>query len=337
MIKKILMKHKIKSIIVGLLLATFLFGKIIQKPKQDGENKNTIQWIQPKLKNIGKSISTTGTVKPRNRISIQSPVSGRIEEILFQEGDQVKKGDIVAYVSSADRTAIIDAARLQEPQNLDFWKSVYKATAVTSPLSGTLISRPTEPGQSISSTGTLLVVSNFLIVEADVDETDIGQVKLNQKTRITLQSYPDQSVSGKVIQIAYESKNQNNVTIYPLKIQLDETPDFFRAGMSADVDIQVTQDKTLLTLPITASRMIGEQSMVYIEDPKNPKNYIMQAIETGPNDGEDISILSGIDENSRVIENPSVLNKSKIKKEKRNPFMFQRNRNNNKKSAKNKK
>lgn len=57
------------------------------------------------------SILTTGDVRPRNRLLIKPPIAGRAESILVREGDAVKKGQILAWMSSTERAALLDAAR----------------------------------------------------------------------------------------------------------------------------------------------------------------------------------------------------------------------------------
>jgi len=61
--------------------------------------------------NILASIPATGTVMPRNRLEIKPPVAGRVEQILVNEGHNVRKGEILAWMSSNDRAALLDAAR----------------------------------------------------------------------------------------------------------------------------------------------------------------------------------------------------------------------------------
>lgn len=318
----ILKRYKLQVIIIAIV---FIAGVLIirggSKPNLPSNEK--INWVQPKQQTLINSISTTGTVEPRNRIQIKPPINGRIEQILVEEGEQVKKGDIIAYISSSDRTALIDAARIQDPENIAYWEDLYKPTAVTAPLTGTVISRPTEPGQSITVNSNILILSNYLIVKADVDETDIGSVKLNQVATITLQAYPDSSTTGTVEQIAYESKTQNNITIYPIKIYLSKIPNFFRSGMSANVDISVSEEGSQLTIPISATKLVKDKSFVYVKD-KSDKGYSLKPVTTGSSNDDSIAVLSGVKATDYVLENASVLLKQKKQNTKRNPFMFQR-------------
>ena len=59
------------------------------------------------------SILATGAVSPENRLEIKPPIAGRVEQVLVEEGQMVKKGDILAWMSSTERAAVLDAARAQ--------------------------------------------------------------------------------------------------------------------------------------------------------------------------------------------------------------------------------
>ncbi len=143
-------------------------------------------------------IATTGAVEPQNRVKIQSSVGGRIEEILVDEGKLVKKGAVLAMLSSTERAALLDAAKLQGKSEQSYWDNVYKKTAVIAPMDGQVIVRSVDPGQTVTTSDSLFVLSDHLIVKAYVDETDIGRVKIGQKAMIGLDAYPDIRVKGVV-------------------------------------------------------------------------------------------------------------------------------------------
>src|SRR5687768_2876573 len=67
---------------------------------------------------IEQTVEATGSVAPLNRVEIKPPIGGRVEQLLVEEGDAVKAGQIVAWISSNDRAAILDAARARGPEEL---------------------------------------------------------------------------------------------------------------------------------------------------------------------------------------------------------------------------
>jgi macrolide-specific efflux system membrane fusion protein len=201
---------------------------------------------------LSKSIQASGSVAPQNRVGLRPPFSGRLESVLVNEGDWVKKGQILAWLSSAERAALLDAAQTGGPAEVKKWEDLYKPTPMLSPISGTLIARNFEPGQGVSASDAVLVVSDRLIVRANVDETDIAQLKVGQAARLTLDAYPDQPVDARAVHIAYEAKTVNNVTIYEVEVGANKTPAFMRSGMTASVDFFTEKHPNVLIIPSEA-------------------------------------------------------------------------------------
>ena len=173
--------------IVGMLLVLGFASFFVFRGNRASE-KLFVE-IRPSRGTISSSVSTTGAVEPQNRVKIQSSVGGRIEEILVEEGQIVKKGEVLAMLSSTERAALLDAAKLQGKSEQEYWQKVYKETAVMAPMEGQVIVRSVDPGQTVTASDSLFVLSDRLIVKAYVDETDIGRIKAGQKAVIGLDAY----------------------------------------------------------------------------------------------------------------------------------------------------
>jgi len=241
---------KNKLILVFLVLVAIGLGLFfIQKNKDKQDKTASFKEVTAFIGDIKNTVSTTGMIEPQNRLEIKSSISGRIEEILVKEGDKVKKGDVLINMSSTERAALVDAARAQGEATLDYWQDVYKESPIISPIDGEVIVRSVEPGQTITTSDTVLVLSDRLIVNAQFDETDIRKVKLGQEALITLDAYPDVQIEGVVDHIAYESKVVNNVTTYDVDIVPSIVPNFFRSGMSTNVEVIEQEHKDAVLIP----------------------------------------------------------------------------------------
>ena len=129
-------KLKITLLVLVLLVAAvFVIIKIRTKPS----GNEAIQEISPTMGSIRVIVSTTGTVLPKNRLEVKPPVNGRIESILVAEGEGVKKGQTLAWMSSTERAALLDAAEAQGEEALKYWQDVYKPIALLSPIDGEVI------------------------------------------------------------------------------------------------------------------------------------------------------------------------------------------------------
>lgn len=198
------------------------------------------------------TVEASGVVTPQNRISLDPPLAGRIDEILVDEGDKITKGQILAWISSSDRATLLDAARAQGPEEVKKWTEVYKPTPLVAPMAGFIIARSAEPGQTVGKSGSPLVMADRLIVKAQVDETDMGKVEVGQRVRVTLDAYPGMRLPGRLDHLAYEARMVNNVTVYDIDVELLRSAAVLRSGMTATVAVIVAERQDVVVIPIEA-------------------------------------------------------------------------------------
>jgi len=286
-----------KLLVLGAVLV--LLG-IWATSKTQGVKGSVVEEIKPSRGDIEILIATTGTVQPQNRLEIKPPINGRIEEVLVQEGDRIKKGQIVAWMSSTERAALLDAARAEGEEVLQYWEEAYRPTPLIAPIDGSVIVRAVEPGQTVTSNDPVAVLSDRLIVKAQVDETDVARVKTGQKAVVSLDAYPREKVALRVNHISYESRLVNNVTIYEVDILPEEIPGVFRSGMTANVNITEESRQNVLRLPSRAVRREKDGMFVILKETerKRPK---LRKIDTGISNEEYIEIISGLNEQDIVV------------------------------------
>jgi len=193
-----------------------------------------------------------------------------------------------------------------------------------SPIDGEVIVATTQPGQTVTTADAVVVLSDHLIVRAQVDETDIGKIKLQQDAFITLDAYPDTKIKATVEHIYYESQTVNNVTIYPVDLIPQEVPQFFRSGMNVSVNFMVQDKKNILTIPVDAVYKNGE-SFVYLKQ-TNGKEPVKARVELGITDDKNVEVISGINENDRIIVKSKKYSLPKASAAGSNPFMPSRRR-----------
>ena len=310
----------------GIVVAVAVIGVAIFFFLNANSTKETrFAEIRPSRGTISSSVSTTGAVEPQTRVKIQSSVGGRIEEILVEEGRQVSKGMVLAMLSSTERSSLLDAAKLQGKCEQSYWDSLYKKTAVIAPMDGQVIVRSVDPGQTVTTSDSLFVLSDRLLVKAYVDETDIGRVQVGQRAVIGLDAYPEIQVIGVVGHIYYESHLQNNVNIYNVDVVPERIPEVFRSGMSANVKIIVQEKTNALLLPIGAVQSRNGKTVVLQRSGSKPEETQYKTVRTGMQDEIQIEILDGLSDNSVVLL-PDTSFVLPGKKGGSNPFMPQRGR-----------
>ncbi|MFH0877660.1 MAG: efflux RND transporter periplasmic adaptor subunit [Candidatus Omnitrophota bacterium] len=308
-------------LIVVVILGFAVFDLV---GKRHGANGEATKQVIPVLGRIESVISTTGTVLPKNRLEIKPPVNGRVEEVLVREGEQVKTGQTLALMSSTERAALLDAARGKGEDSLAYWEDVYKPIPLISPIGGEVIVAKTQPGQTVTTADAVVVLSDHLIVRAQVDETDIGKIKENGLATITIDAYPDKMIKGEVEHIYYESKTVNNVTIYEADVLPQEVLEFFRSGMNATVDFIQQSPEEWLLIPVQAVHYERGQPWVSVKQ-KGGLGTIRRNVKLGMSDEKNVQVVSGLNVDDVVLVTSK---KFSLPKEDSatNPFMPNRRR-----------
>lgn len=289
-------KLKLFFLVLGLAV---IAAVVMLKIKSKGASDEIVQEIIPSIGEIKIIISTTGSVLPKNRLEVKPPVPGRVETVLVKEGEKVKDGQLLAWMSSTERAALLDAAQGQGEKELNYWKEAYKPIALLSPIDGEVIVATTQPGQTVTTSDSIVVLSDHLIIRAEVDETDIGKITDNMNAFIILDAYPDEKIKARVDHIYYESETVNNVTIYKVDLVPQEVRHFFRSGMNASIDF-VLQDKSgILIIPVDAVYKDGE-SYCLVKQP-NGKEPAKVRVELGIANDKNIEVISGISQKDRLI------------------------------------
>ena len=284
-----------------------------------GKNtKDTFRRVPVTRQDLSLTKTATGQITPQDRVEIKPPIPGRIEDVLVREGEAITKGQILAWMSSSDRAALLDAARAQGPEAVAHWETAYKPTPLTSPLDGTLIVRAVEPGQTVTTSDAVVAIADRLIVKAQVDETDIGAVKVGQIASISLDAYPEKSIPAHVDHVAYEAKTVSNVTVYEVDVLPDNVPDFMRSGMTATTTFTVAAKPNALVVPSEAVRQQSSGTHVLVPGKRAWDHPKHQEITVGMTDGKMVEVLSGLHE-SDVVLVPS-LHLSGNRAQGRNPF-----------------
>jgi HlyD family secretion protein len=157
---------------------------------------------------------------------------------------------------SAARTALVRAQT-----NHQLAGERRKDVTIRAPIAGTVITRSVEPGQIIASAtsnvsggSTLFTMADLseIQVRARVDETDIGQVQPGQEARVTVEAYPGRSFTGKVLKMEPQAVVEQNVTMFPVLVRLQNPDGLLKPGMNAEVAVEIASRGHAIAIPNTA-------------------------------------------------------------------------------------
>lgn len=132
---------------------------------------------------------------------------------------------------------------------------------ITAPIAGTIITKTVEIGtiiasasQTVSGGTTLLQMADLseMQVRTLVDETDMGKITSGMTARVTVSAYPNRNFTGTVLKIEPQAVVEQNVTMFPVLIQLDNREGLLRPGMNAEVGIEIARRDNAVTIPNAA-------------------------------------------------------------------------------------
>ena len=229
---------------------------------------------------------------------------------------------------------------------------------IYSPIDGIVLDRAVEVGQTVAasfSTPTLFTLANDLTkmqVEADVDEADIGQVKVGQRVTFTVDAYMDDIFDGTVNQIRMKPTTTSNVVTYTVIIDAPNPDQKLFPGMTASVTI-VTEEQTGLAVPAEAFNFTPDEQVLkairkadkpdgqrpelpqgerpQMEDNtatshttvwlKKGNDMMPRPVKVGMSDGAYKIIEQGVQAGDSVVLSAQYVVKEKTKKTGENPFM----------------
>jgi RND family efflux transporter MFP subunit len=159
---------------------------------------------------------------------------------------------------------------------------------VTSPMSGVVIKKEIELGETVTSgvssfnEGTVMfTVADLksLIIRVNLNEVDIAKVRVGQPVRVTLDAYPQRIFDGKVRFVAPAAKVVEKIKVFEVEVALDELDESFRTGMSANVEILGERRGNALSIPLEALQRREGQTVVYRLKPNLEAKKIDEARE----------------------------------------------------------
>ena len=199
------------------------------------------------------------------------------------------------------------ADRVKATENLGY-------AEIYAPIDGIVISREVEIGQTVvanmtvANIFTIADLDNMQVI-ADVDEADIGQVKVGQRVTFSVDAYPDDVFNGKVTQVRLNPTEESNVITYEVVVSADNADHILIPGLTANITIYTAESQNALIVPASALKFspkdIDDESLPQKaqDAPTDAKAVVWTvrggklypvAVTTGTNNGVNVEIVSGL-------------------------------------------
>ncbi len=308
--------------LAGIAAALFLYFSFFAQP--------TLVAVQPTRGPSVVAVYATGTVEPVHVARVGANVSGRIEQVLVQEGDTVVEGEVLAVLDNREASAAVRelearleyatsdveryrrlfrsgntsaASKDQSEANFRSAEAALEAARVRlqehfirAAISGDVMrsEMQLDVGDLVTAGKVLFVLGNpaRLWVEAEVDEEDIPRVAVGQKALIRADAFEGQALEGRVKEIT--PFGDPIARTYRVHIALPEdTP--LLAGMTTELNIILREELDALLVPSSAV-LTGIVWTVTAED-----IAVRNTPTLGPIDGAFVEVLGGLEEGAWIV------------------------------------
>ena len=280
---------------VSALYMTTISGKVTHKYSADADTDtggSVVRNIEIEIDNPGALAEGTtfaaivhtksgdvnsagsGVIAGGTTTSVRAEVSGEVSYIGVKNGDYVKKGQLIARLTNNSLINSQKSSQLNVKSNqktLDNYK-------ITSPISGTVITKNSKAGDNIDSSNAqkvMMVVADMSKMKftITVDELDIMDIKLGQTAVVDADAIPDQTFEARVTTIASEGTSSGDgVTTFTVELTIDE-PGQLKSGMNVNANILINEAYDVITIPEDALMSVrGNSATVLVKSGNSNRN-----------------------------------------------------------------
>ena len=197
-------------------------------------------------------------------------VDMRNAEIALRRQTALKQQGLAPQADFDQAQANYDAARASVAQStalLSQSQTDLRNSRIVAPIDGVVVARQYDVGQTVAASfqaPTLFTIAQDLTkmqVSADVSESDIGQIKIGEPVRFTVDAYPDRQFRGNVAQIRLNATVNQNVVTYPVIVDVPNDDLLLKPTMTANVTIDVATVPNVVRVPNAALRFRPEEKI----------------------------------------------------------------------------
>jgi HlyD family secretion protein len=320
-------------------LATMKANVLTAQQRQDTlarENLLQVEEVKTRIEQAAASIEEAESRVEQSKAALASAQAGTVQ-------NRIRESELVAAKAAVRQSERqLDAAkadenliRVREQEILSAKSQIVRSeagvdqanqnlsyTKITAPSDGVVLVKSVEQGtvvpssrQAFGSTSALLQLGDIsqLWVVCNVDETDIGQIRNGMKVSVKVDAYPSRLIDGKVIRIDPQAKIDQNVTLIPVTVRIDDPSIDFRPGMNAECEFIVDEATNVLQVPNEALKEADGVYKVQKLVAGKPEDI---EVEVGLAGADVTEIRSGVEEGEQVITKTIVPEKA----ETTNPF-----------------
>ncbi len=296
----------------------------------------TVGAAEVKRQAIAETLAVVGTLTANEYVELEAETDGTVAEILFQEGQPVKKGDLLvrldetkfaAALAEAEANYKLSETTFARAKNLlkenlisqqeydqaaatfnanqatvDLRRRLLKDTRICAPFAGVTGSRLVSAGQVIKQMGrnttlTTLVDLDPVKAEFNVPERVLSELRVGQAVELTVAAYPRDRFKGEVFFLAPQVEPATRTLL--MKARVPNVEHKLRPGMFANLDLTLTLRAEALVMPESALLSEGEKTFVYVIGADGTAQ--MRPVKIGLRLPDRVEVTGGLQEGERVV------------------------------------
>lgn len=243
--------------------------------------------LDSELKSADASMASAKATYEYARKNFERDKALHDEQLISDYEFQTSQKDYEVARLSYEKT---QADRVRAAKNLNY-------AEIYSPIDGIVVSREVEVGQTVVSSmnvANLYVIADLdnMQVVGDVDEADIGQVKVGQHVTFTVDAYPDDTFTGSVTQVRINPTTTNNVVTYEVIVQASNPDRKLLPGMTANLSIYTVELDDVIAVPLKALKFMPMEDE---QDNSLPKPTPL---------GSDVKHSVWVERDNRLVQTP---------------------------------
>jgi len=278
------------------------------EPEEINQARRNVEKAQIALEDAQKAWERKNQLYDQGLISQQEWETARFQydqekinyEISRLQLDAILKGSSQEEIEAA--RASLKQARIKADLDELAWKS----TRIVSPIAGKVLKVMVREGDIINPQTPIAVIADTrqMLLKAEVDEIDIGKIKIGQPAEIQVDALLGRVMIGRVTAIDFLPKAGKEITVYEVTIAVDNEEGLILSGMNADGEIIVEEVNDVLTVPRSVIRSLPEGNSVEVVV---GGKRVLRKIEVGLSDDIKTEVKKGLTAEEEVVVSSGIL------------------------------
>lgn len=294
-------------------------------------------WVSEPVqrRDVLETVSVVGRIEPTEYVDLSLPTIGTVIKLPFEQGMVLQRGDTIAVLDTSvlesglrkaqvalliaekseqlahrhwddlkpEERAIKKLTTKQAREDVQTIVSQIQESRIVAPFDGTLSKLDIKVGETVGAGRIIgrISESQRFILKADVPESDIAQVVPGKLASVTFDALSsDERFSASVFAVESSSTVIQDVIYYTVTFMLEQQDERLKEGMSADIDVMVSERTQVLTVPYRA--LFREGGQVFVEVAQSETVSERRSVEVGVEGDDGITeVVSGLMEGERVV------------------------------------